>query len=50
MNDSRTGRWLARLLLTIVLAGLTFGGTFTCNYNDDDDDRRPGTTQTSARK
>jgi len=51
MNDSRGGWWFTRLVLTILLAGLMFGGTFTCNYNDDDDDERPPrTTQTSTRK
>ena len=29
---------LRNLFLDIVMAGLTFGGTFTCNSDDDDDD------------
>lgn len=29
---------IRNLFLAIVMAGLSFGGTFTCNSNDDDDD------------
>ncbi len=29
---------MRNLFLVIVMAGLTFGGTFNCNDDDDDDD------------
>ncbi len=36
------------LILVIVMAGLTFGGTFNCNDNDDDDDALVGSSPTTG--
>lgn len=33
-----------RLLLLILMAALTFGGSFTCSYNDDDHPHHVGST------
>lgn len=36
------------LILVIVMAGLMFGGTFTCKSNDDDDDDHFHISSTAA--
>ena len=37
---------IARLLLMVLMAALTFGGTFTCSYHSHD---KPSTPQNPAK-
>ncbi len=39
---------MRNLFLVIVMAGLTFGGTFNCNDDDDDDDAFVGDSGTTG--
>ncbi len=37
-----------KLFVVVLIAGLTFGGTFTCSSNNDDDDFRVSGSSSSS--